>query len=228
MGQRLIAEDLLLLCWDDAKGKVAGRCGQTLPAGVGGALVVQALLDEALVVEDGRVRPGTTQPDDPLVAEVVDDVARRRRPPRLRTVVQRQATTRRWHAVRDRLVDQGVLAPRRQRLLGLIPVTRHALVDPTRAASARATARALLLGQRAPADAAPEDLVLAGLAAPVRALPLLVERQQVKEAKARAEDLNAGHGVPEAVGRVITEAQAAAMAAIAGAAAASGSSGSGS
>jgi len=201
MGQRLIAEDLLLLCWDDDKGRVSRRCEQALPAGVGGALVVQALLGEALVLEYARVRPGTAQPEDPLLADVVDDVARRRRPPRLRKVVQRQATSRRWHAVRDRLVDDGVLAPRRQRLLGLIPVTRHALTDPTRAESVRATGRAL---------------------------PLLVERQQLKQAKERAEDLNAGHGVPEAVGRVITEAQAAAIAAIAGAAAASGSSGSGS
>lgn len=53
---RLLAEDLHLLCWDDDKGAVHSRCSDALAPGIGGALVLGAVLTEAVTVDEGRDR----------------------------------------------------------------------------------------------------------------------------------------------------------------------------
>ena len=81
---RLLARDLLLVCWDEDRGKPHGRSGMGLPAAVGGALLLDAVFDGARTIRDGRVESTGRPATDALVAALVADVRRRRRPPRPR------------------------------------------------------------------------------------------------------------------------------------------------
>lgn len=168
---RLLAEDLLLLCWDDEKGRLHQRCSTTVGPGVGGALVIDAVLAEALAITDDRVRVTGTDPGDPMLAGVMA-AAHRRRPPGVARLVQQVGTPGRYKAVRDRLVDRGVLSVDRRRLLGTVAYTRYPPADAVATEGMRETVRALLTGRVDPADADPRAVVLAGLAMPSGAGPL--------------------------------------------------------
>lgn len=48
---RGLAEDLLLLCWDDQQGAEHRFCWKTVDIGVAGALVAEARLSRTLAVE---------------------------------------------------------------------------------------------------------------------------------------------------------------------------------
>lgn len=218
---RLLAEELLLLCWNDQKGAVDRRCSSTLTPGIGGALVIDALLAGALAVDNKRVRGTGTHVDEPLLAEVVAEADRRRRTPTVKKLVGRVGTPARTKRVRDRLVTSGVLRAERRRVLGLFPVTRFPAADPSTVAAVRTPVRFLLTGQRDPGDAETREVVLAGLTKPTNAVDLLVERSQRKHARQRAESFGEGYGVPDAVGQAIKDAQAAAMAAVTAAVSAS-------
>lgn len=78
--QRLIASDLVRLCWDETKGQVRGSCAVSLPGGLGGALVLDAL-DRGLIsiVDDhvGVIADAST--DEPLLAAVIEAITRRPR-----------------------------------------------------------------------------------------------------------------------------------------------------
>ena len=215
----LLAEDLLLLCWDDDKARSSSDCSPGLDAGVAAALVIDALMAGSIEVgADGRVRPGSAAADDPLVAEVVEEAGRRRRHPKVHKLVEGLSSGQRSVAVRDRLVESGMLRAERRRLLGLVPVTRYPVADPAAVATVRQQVRALLVGEREPADGDLRWTALAGLAKPTKALERLVDRRQRKAARQRADAFAVGHGVPEVVSETFQQAQAAAVAAVAAAA----------
>lgn len=209
---RLLAEDLLVLCWDDAKGKPYSRCETALPAAVGGALVLDLVFGGAATVDDERLVPGDVTPADPLLTAVRDELAGARRPRKATNAIGSLGSGKRARAVRDRLVAAGVLRAERRRLLGLVPVTRYPLADPG-ATSVRQTVAELLTGAREPEDAGPRAVALAALAKPTEAVDVLVERDARKAARQRAEAFGEGHGVPEGVGEAVQRAQTAAVAA---------------
>ena len=205
---RPLAFDLLLLSWDDDKGKPHWRSASGLSTGVGGALLLDAILAEAVTVEDDRVRSTGRSGLDPLVDEVVTDIARRARPPKLKSVVSRMASGRRVRAVRDRMVGDGILFRRETRVLGIFPMARHPPADPGQTEALRARIRHLLVGASDPEQADERDVILASLAGSTGALELLVARGERKQAKQRAEDFRDGTGVSEAVHAAIRETQA--------------------
>lgn len=212
---RLLAEELLLLCWDDERGTLHRRCSTTVGPGVGGALVVDAVLAGALEISGGRVRVTGDDPGDPLLVEVVA-AANRHRPASVARLVQEVGTMGRYRAVRDRLVDQGVLRVDRRRLLGGVPYTRYPSVDPAVTGAVREPVHALLTGRLDPSGAGPRDVVLAGLAVPTGAVDVLVARGQRAKARRRMETFGDPHA-RAAAGQAVPEQQIAAIAAITGA-----------
>ncbi|MEX0659863.1 MAG: GPP34 family phosphoprotein [Egibacteraceae bacterium] len=212
---RLLAEDLLLLCWNDEKGGLHQRCSTTVGPGIGGALVIDAVLAGALVIADGRVQVTGTDPGDLMLTEVVA-AAGRRRPPGVARLVQEVGTPSRYKAIRDRLVEQGVLRADRRRVLGLVPSTRFPPADPATTEVVRERVRALLTGRAEPADAEPRAMMLASLAVPTGAIDLLVARGERTRARRRAEAFSNPHAAL-GIGQAVQEAQITAMAAVAAA-----------
>lgn len=211
---RLLAEDLLLLCWDTRTGKAHRACTEGLTPGLGGALVLDALRADALTVHDGRAAPSDNPPEDPLLRDVIAEASRGRRDPTVKTMVQRVGTSKRRQQIIHRLIDAGVLRLDRRRVLGLIPLTCHQFADPATPAALTATVRQLLTGARTPEDAETHHLLLAVLTAPTGAIDVLVDRPQRKQARQRAEAFTRGHGIPAAVGQAIVETQTAIAAAV--------------
>jgi hypothetical protein len=219
----LLAAALAVLGWDDARGKPAWRASSTLQTGIAGALLLDAVLAEVVAVEDDRVVV-TSSVDDPLLHEVVERVGAYRRPPKVRTVIQRLATNRRRRAVVDRMVAEGTLRAEQHRVLGLVPTTRHPMVATEHASQLRAEVADLLIGRTDPETVDDRLVMLAALAGSSSLVDLLVERGERRAAKKRAKDFGEGDGISPAVREAIEAAQAATVAVIAASGAAASSS----
>lgn len=219
----LLAGDLVVLAWDHDRGKPSWRVSSTLQTGVGGALLLDAVLDGVVSVEDGRVVV-TGTPQDPLLGEVTRVADAYRRPPKVQSLVQRLGTGARQRAVVDRLVAEGVLRREQDRVLGLFPVTRHPLADPAVAADLRGQVVALLTGASAPEERDDRLVMLAALAGATSLVDELVDRGDRRAARKRAKEFSEGDGISPAVRDAIESAQAATIAAITAAGAASASS----
>lgn len=200
--ERLLAEDVILLCWDDAKGRIHSRCGIQVRPGVAGALVIDALLAHAIAVDEWRVRRTGGSAEDPLVREVADhaEPGPGQEPPSISGLVKTLSTDHCFASVLGRLVSAGVLRQERRRRLGFIPTTRFRVADPTAAAAPRETVRPLLTGHVAPGQAGPRAVLLGALARPTNAVEQLVGRSQRVEARRRAAALAEEERMAETVG----------------------------
>lgn len=207
---RSLAEQLLVLCWDDQQGAVHRACWKTVDVAVAGGLVAQAVTLRVITVGHGRIHSTGPALGDPLLAEVVTAVQRRgvAQPPRVRTVVDQLSSPRRRRRVRDRLVNVGVLRAQRRRVLGLVPTTRFPVADEDTAAAVRDHVRALATGRRDPGEADIRERRLVGLAKAVRALDLIVAETEREAAHRHVEELTAGDDVVDAVAAAAFEAQA--------------------
>jgi hypothetical protein len=183
---------MLLLSLDSEKGGTSWLGGWTALAG--GALV-DALAAGAVRIEGERLRPGA-EVDHPLLQRVRDAVAAREEPLTLTEWVQRLPGDLDpfLAAVAGRLVEAGVLAERRTKVLGLFPTTRFPEADPGPERELRARLRSVLVdgaeGGRAEPDG--HDLLLIALDEPAGLLAVLTEdddRDARKAARARAAEL---------------------------------------
>ncbi|MGB0099393.1 MAG: GPP34 family phosphoprotein [Nocardioides sp.] len=129
----LIAEDLLLLLLDDDKGTLQTAYPQTV---LGGALLVELALAEAIVVEEkssvwraAKVRPAADHPpEDELLRSAYDLIAEKERT--AQDLVDRLGKGA-LDRLAERLVGRGILERRSDRLLGVFPRTRWPASDTT-------------------------------------------------------------------------------------------------
>lgn len=194
---RLLAEDLMVLCWHDARGKPHPACADVLAGGVGGALLLDALRTDLLAVDGGRVRPTGLRTDDSLLAEVVHAAHPRPRPASVEGLVGRLGTWDGLAMVRRRLLDAGLLHAERTHLLGIVAVTRYPVSDPDTVSAVRQGVGTLLTGQREAHEAHRREVLLAALAEPTNAVNRLVPRSERRAARQRATSFAEDHGVPE-------------------------------
>lgn len=207
---RLLAEDLVLLCWRARRGKPASACANTFPVGITGALVLDASCAGAVAIEDGRVRPTGLDVGDPLVAEIVTAVRSRRRPPTVETLVHGLgAWNRALHgrpvdvSVIARLVDAGVLGATRRHWAGVPGATRHPVTDPDTVTEVRRAVGAELISDRDPGTADRHHGLLTALTEPTGAIHVLVGRSQRRGARRRAKAFADHHEVPAALSQAI-------------------------
>ncbi|MCR6033420.1 GPP34 family phosphoprotein [Nocardioides sp. zg-579] len=151
----LIAEDLLLLLLDDAKGTLAAS--SYLPTALGGALLVELALAGAVEVEEKRgfwqtakVRAtATTPPQDPLLAAALATVAEKERS-------AQDLVGRLGKGVKDDLLAslerRGMVQARRDKVLGLFPRTTWPAVDSTHEDAVRRALTAALVSGAEPDD----------------------------------------------------------------------------
>ena len=108
------------------------------------------------------------------------------------------------------LVERGVLTEQRSKFLGLFPSTRFPEADPGPERLLRSRLRAVMLGDREPAE---RDALLLGLLVPLD-LVGLVENDQRRAAGKRAKEIAEGGVAGTAVSDAAREIQAAVMVAV--------------
>lgn len=208
----LIAEELLLLALDPERGTVVNGARSQLLVGLAGALVSELALGGAVRVEDRRFVVHGPAPADPLLARVHAELATgggRRCADQLRRLDRRTGGL--WPQLVDRLVDDGVLGRRRDRVL-LWQVTRHPVLRPLEHGALLRRVRGAATGD---GGLDGRTAVLLALSGPSRLLEVVApdraDRPQAKRRIAAATDLSP---VAPVVKTVIAEAQAAAGVAV--------------
>jgi hypothetical protein len=224
----LIAEDLLLLLLDDESGAPQTS---NLATALGGATLVELALGRLVEVRERQRRwstakvvvvPGATSPADPVLAAAFATVGAKER--RAQDLVGRlgKGLT---EKLAGRLVDQGVLTRRSDRLLGVFPRTRWPMVDASREEDLRRSLGAALVHGQEPDQ---RTAALIALLAAVDRAHKVVDREgrSAREVRRRAKKIAEGDWAAKAVRDAVAAATAAVvvvLAAGAGAAAGSGS-----
>jgi hypothetical protein len=224
----LIAEDLFLLLFDDESGK--SRTDK-LQVALGGAVLVELALTEAVTVEEKRSRwrsakvqpvPGAV-PADPVLVDALATVAEKDRS--AQDLVNRLGKGL-AETLGTRLVGRGILERRDERVLGFIPRTRWPALDASHEEGVRRQLTAVLVE-----GAQPEPRVGA-LVALLHAVDLAhktVAHEGIsnRDIRKRAKEIAQGDWAAKAVRDAIQAANDAVMIAViaaGGAAAASGGS----
>jgi hypothetical protein len=222
----LIAEDLLLLMLDDESGAAQSS---NLSTALGGAALVELALDRLVEVGEKRrfwrtarvvVVPGAPPPTDPVLAEAFAKVAAKERTAQdLVGRLGRGLTER----LAGRLVDQGILVRRDDRLLGIFPRKRWRKVATSHVDDVRRSlAAALVRGQ----DPDERTAALIALLVAVDRAHKVVDREGLssRDVRRRAKEIAEGDWAAKAVRDAIDATTAAVMVVIvAGGAAAAGS-----
>lgn len=216
--ETLIAEDLLLLLMDDEKGRLAAS-SYARPL-LGGALLVELALDEAVEVEEKRSmwhsakvapRPGATgSTADPLLARAWATVAEK--PRTAQDLVNRLGKGVR-EELQDRLVARGILERRETKILGLFPSTTWPAADMRHELQLRQQLQACLVTGVTP-DARTAALV--ALLSSIDHAHKVVDRGALSngEVKKRAKAIAEGAWAAKAVRDAVAASQAAITAAV--------------
>lgn len=203
----LIAEDLLLIATDDATGKITVSSMQLDPALAGAVLMELVIMGR--VGLDGDDRPKVVVLDPEPMADPVLDVAVRSlldkgpvRPAPAIGVLTKGLRGR----LNESLAERGILRREAGRVLGVFPTTRWPTQDSGPEANVRgALVAALVTGVEPDGRTAAVISVLtaAGM------LGAVVDKPDLKLAKARGREISAGNWATDTVRKVIQEAQAA-------------------
>ena len=217
---RLLAEDLLLLAWNDDSGRPHGSLAVQLNPAIGGALLLDLALRDRLRLEVDQPRASARPTGDDLLDEIARQIRDGPRRRKLKGWVSKVGTTARRDQIRDRLVARGLLAPEERKVLGVFPSTRHRLTDPAEVERLASEVRRVLTGGRPSGDRA---TVLVALVGATSVLDRLVPRGERGAARERAKELAESFPVAAAARAVIRDTQAALVATFAGVAGAASS-----
>ncbi|MCW2852517.1 MAG: family phosphoprotein [Nocardioides sp.] len=211
----LIAEDLLLLLLDEDKGVV--RAGTSVPPVLGGAVLIELALDEAVAVEDrgrwrtARVRAAdTVAPRDPVLVDALATVAEKERS--AQDLVTRFGKGLK-DSLGDRLVARGVLERREDKVLGVFSRTRWPAADSTHEDAVRRQVTAVLVEGVAPD---PRTGALVALLHAVSQAHKVVDHRGLSahEVRKRAKEVSQGAWAATAVRDAILASSAAVTAAV--------------
>lgn len=229
VGSMLIAEDLLLLLYDDQTGKpVTGSPG--LDYALAGAVLIELTLNRKLdiTVQGAGEKPGrlkvldSAPTGDPILDERLAYVVNK---PGKKPKDQIGHLSKRLRdQLLTRLTDRGVLEADEGRVLGLFPVTRWPAKDARHEAEVRAKLESVLKVGTAPDE---RTGALIALLSALNVVPKVVTEAVDKRAlKQRAKEIAESDWAADAVKKAVSEMQAAVTAAIVVAATAGASAGS--
>lgn len=216
--EQLLAEELLLLGLDERTGSLQTS---QLDIGLAAALLVDLGRRAALRPAGGRLHPVLgAAPGDPLLARV-HEVMASTEPRTARSWLVRLPRALRpiTSAVAGGLVERGTLHERRDKVLGLFPVTRLPLADFGLHRELLARLRAVLRGRRTPEE---HDMLLLGLLLPLELVCGLVEQGERGAARQQARTIAGGRVTATTPGAAVHEVQAAVVAGLTASAAVTG------
>jgi hypothetical protein len=221
----LIAEDLLLLLLDDAKGTTPA--GTPIATVLGGAVLLELALDGAVSIDEHRSRwrsqkvraVDVSSSTDPVLTSALHTIAEKERS--AQNLVSRLGKELK-PALGDRLAKRGVLERRDTTALGLIPQKRWTVLDSSRKQHLRQAITTVLVHQQTPDERT--GALIALLSAVDRAHRTVGDTDVPKrEIKRRAKQISKGAWAADAVRDAIAAATTAITAAtITSAAASSG------
>ena len=209
----LIAEDVLLLATDDATGKATISALQLDPALAGAVLIELVVAGRVNLLSEERQAKVVVTDGTPL-GDPVLDVA-------LQSLIDKgpckpvQAIRLLAKGLRARLNDlleqRGILRRESGKVLGLFPTTRWPARDSGPEQDVRALVVGVLLNGQEP-DGRTAAVISVLTAADM--LKTVVQRPDIKAAKARGKDIGAGNWAGDSIRKVIQETQAAMTAAV--------------
>lgn len=192
-----LAEELLLLAYDDETGKASGsQIG--LDLGMAAAVMIELALAGRIALAEGGLL--TVSTNEPTGEPIADDALRRicaDTPHTPASWVQRLRHGMRQRVLAD-LVGRGVVREVDETALGFIPVHRYPAVDPAPEAELRERLAAALI---ADAEPEPRTAALATLVAAARMEPTLnLAGGDMAKAHARLEEISSVAGFSGTVG----------------------------
>ncbi len=209
----LIAEDVLLLATDDVTGKITVSSMQLDPALAGAVLMELVVAGRVTLEGEGRhakvVVTDETPLDDPVLDVAVQSLIEKTplKPGNAINLLVKGLRER----LNARLEERGLLRRESAKVLGLFPTTRWPAQDSGYEAEVRGQVVGVLRdGQEPDARAALIISVLTG----ADLLSTVVDRGNLKAAKAIGKEISAGNWASDGVRKVIQEAQAALAAAV--------------
>jgi hypothetical protein len=217
----LIAEDLLLLLLDDAKGTTP--TSTAIGTVLGGAVLLELALDGAVQIDGQRSRwkprkvrvADASRATDPVLISALQTIAQKQRS--AQNLVDRLGKGQKT-ALGDRMAKRGLLERRDTTALGLITQKRWIVRDQTRKHDLRQQIISVLVDQNPPDDRT--GALIALLSSVDRAHRLVGDtgvpnRELKKRAKRIAEGAWAAEAVRDAVAATTTAVTAATIAAVA-------------
>ncbi|WP_394619339.1 GPP34 family phosphoprotein [Lentzea sp. JNUCC 0626] len=197
----LIVEDLALLLMDDESGTPAAA--GTLYPTMGGAVLVELALAGLVDVQDKKVVATGEAPDDPLLRAGYDKVTEK--PRSVGSLLPRIGADT-WSAVVDRLVERGLIAKEKKRVLGVFRMNTLPATDNTHEQEVRQRIHAVLVDGETPD---PRTAALTALLSASGALPVLQPPLAWSgEVHRRAKELEKGNWGAEAVSTAVAVAAA--------------------
>ncbi|MHA3703971.1 GOLPH3/VPS74 family protein [Jatrophihabitans sp. YIM 134969] len=214
MTRLLLAQDVFLLAHDDESGK--NTASLALQGALAGALLLDLVERDLVVVGDDSVRATDAVTDDPLLARAQQVVREQDEPRRvgwwLSTLPRRLKPLDR--TVGESLVERGILGEEQGKVLGIFSTTRWPELDPEPERQLRAELADALLQETEPT---PRVLLLAGLLSHYGMVDRLFEKSDRKRARTRAGELaelaESSDAVSRALGESVRAAQVALLAA---------------
>ncbi|MDV8024424.1 GOLPH3/VPS74 family protein [Rhodococcus sp. IEGM 1330] len=212
----LIAEDLLLLLLDDDSGKPLADSTK-LPRVLAGALVVELAMSGSLRItgpdeqmkKDHVVVAGST-PGDELLRRVFDLVASASRPMKPQKVIEKSQKNLTKVLV-ARLVAQGFVTEKKDKVLGLFPTTTWPARDTSHEKVLRDALRSALVDGTTPS---PHTAALISLISAVDLTHKVIADADKKQLGHRAKQIAEGEWAGAAVRKAVSDVNAAVMAAV--------------
>jgi hypothetical protein len=207
----LIAEELLLLCYDDESGKASFDHAKVDYALAGAVLVELSLQGKVGVAEPGEsVKAGRlvvrdpSGAGDPLLDEALADLSddEGKKPKNVLGSLRKGLRDR----LLNRLAQRGLLRRERGKILGLFPTTRWPAADAAYEAQLRESLRSVLVDGATP-DARTAALV--SLLSAVDVAPKVVPSSDRRVVKRRAKEIAEGAWAADAVRMAVEEISAA-------------------
>jgi hypothetical protein len=208
----IIAEDLLLLAYDDETGRPTGDRSQ-LDYRLAGALLVQLAVEGRVDVaptdlarpDGSRIKAGSTVVRDgsptrhPVLDRALAVVAEKPRAPKDLVAPLSKGLR---DALLTGLAERGVLRRESGKVLGIFPTTSWPTADATHEQHLRARCRDVLLGSRVPDDRTAALIAVAHGSGLVRGLVAKADRSR---AEARAKELAEQSWASGAVRKAVDE-----------------------
>ena len=215
-GKVLLAEEFVLLALDPDGRPARGMSNQPAAAvGVTGALVTELTQEGHVAIDDGRIRLSGTRPTNPLLAQVLDNIA----PHEGKRLKSRLGSVKHsgWSEVVDAMVASGVIGREKEPLRP----TRHPVIDTAGQASLLAEVRSAASGS---GRMEPRIATLLALAGPSQLLEVVAPARSDR-GKAKQRIAEAAEQVPAAAAvKYVIQSMEAAVAVAATTAAVAGSS----
>ncbi|MCZ4561587.1 GPP34 family phosphoprotein [Rhodococcus sp. IEGM 1401] len=212
----LIAEDLLLLLLDDDSGKPLADSTK-LPRVLAGALVVELAMTGSLritgpdeQIKKDHVVVAGSRPEDEFLRRVFDLVASASRPMKPQKVIEKSQKNL-AKELAARLVAQGCVTEKKDKVWGLFPTTTWPAQDTSREKVLRDALRSALVDGTTPS---PHTAALISLISAVDLTHKVIEDADKKLLKRRAKEIAEGEWAGAAVRKAVSDVNAAVMAAV--------------